>query len=120
MVHFPAMPLHLNPKLAFGPAEPRRKYSPVMRADIATEKCRICDRLFGEHSDEEFDSCFQRLAFCEICQKKYSDHSDEELDACFTTLYNSGKYPGMIKDSWKRLPKGLTFGELIGYIGRVR
>jgi hypothetical protein len=37
------------------------KYPPEFRTDMAPENCRICERLFGEHSPEEFETCMDQI-----------------------------------------------------------
>jgi hypothetical protein len=37
------------------------KYPPDFRADMAPENCRICERLFGDHSPEEFETCMDQI-----------------------------------------------------------
>jgi hypothetical protein len=44
----------------FGDAD-SPKYPRDFRADMAPESCRICERLFGEHSPEEFETCMDQI-----------------------------------------------------------
>jgi len=37
------------------------KYPPEMKQDMAHEKCEICARLWGEHSQEEYEQCFDEI-----------------------------------------------------------
>jgi hypothetical protein len=41
--------------------KPNRPFPPEFQADMAEEHCRICDRLFGAHSDTEFDACMAEI-----------------------------------------------------------
>jgi hypothetical protein len=38
-----------------------REYSPEIKADLAGEKCMICERLFGEHSQQQFEQCMEQI-----------------------------------------------------------
>lgn len=36
-------------------------YPPEMKADLANEKCMICERLFEKHSQHEFEQCMAEI-----------------------------------------------------------
>ena len=80
-----------------------RGWSPERRERVASFACKICNRLFGEHSWQELDDCTaqseaphhhlypkgQRArketiahSKCEICSRLFGDHSQQEYDAC--------------------------------------
>jgi hypothetical protein len=67
--------------------------------------CKICNRLFGEHSLREFEDHWdqfvapthrlfpkgkrakkERIAHlkCRICERRYGEHSQQEYDACIS------------------------------------
>jgi hypothetical protein len=37
------------------------KYSPELKTGIANERCVICERLFGDHSQPEFEECMNEI-----------------------------------------------------------
>jgi len=37
------------------------KYPPEMKDDMWNEKCEICGRVWGEHSQEEYENCFDEI-----------------------------------------------------------
>jgi hypothetical protein len=70
---------------------------------LAKGTCKICNRLFGEHSQKEFDDHIDQIAAptvrlfpkgqrakkgnlwyikCEICGRRFGNHSQQEYDAC--------------------------------------
>jgi hypothetical protein len=51
ILHFPADHGH----------KPNPKYPPEIQADIAKEKCMICEIRFGKHSYEEFEHCMDEI-----------------------------------------------------------
>jgi phage FluMu protein Com len=62
-----------------------------MQADMAAIKCDNCERLFGDHTAQEFSTCLHKLLGppnpprpipCSHCGKLVSDHSTEELHSC--------------------------------------
>jgi len=42
-------------------AEPMLKYSPEVKAGIADEKCMICETLFEDHSQQQFEQCMEEI-----------------------------------------------------------
>src|SRR5215470_3080639 len=72
-----------------------RGWSPERRERVASFECKICHRLFGEHSWQEFDDCTaqneaptvrfgkgkrakkEKIAHgkCDICSRTFGDHS---------------------------------------------
>lgn len=80
---------------------PRR---PGQKEELAKYACKICNRLFGEHSHKEFDDHFAQIAApttrlypkgkiakkedlrgkCCICDRPFHDHSQQEYDAHLT------------------------------------
>jgi hypothetical protein len=81
----------------------KRGWPPERRERVACFKCKICNRLFREHSVQEFaDHMAQIVAptvrlyakgkrakketiarsTCEICSRIFGDHSQQEYDAC--------------------------------------
>jgi hypothetical protein len=80
-----------------------RGWSPESREQVASFECKICNRLFREHSWQEFDDCQGQIeaptvhlfakgkrakketiarSKCEICSRIFGDHSQQEFDAC--------------------------------------
>jgi len=80
-----------------------RGWSPERREQVASYECKICNRLFGEHSALEFKDCMARIMApthrlfpkgkrakketiahckCRICSRTFGDHSQQEYDAC--------------------------------------
>lgn len=37
------------------------QYSPEVKAVIADERCMICERLFDEHSQQQFEECMDEI-----------------------------------------------------------
>jgi hypothetical protein len=37
------------------------KYPPELKTDMAKDKCMICEKLFGEHSESEFERCMDEI-----------------------------------------------------------
>jgi hypothetical protein len=37
------------------------QYSPEVKAAIADEKCMICERLFDQHSQQQFEECMDEI-----------------------------------------------------------
>ena len=40
---------------------PNPKDPPETKTEMANEKCMICERPFGEHSDQEFEHCMDEI-----------------------------------------------------------
>jgi hypothetical protein len=80
-----------------------RGWSPERRERFASFECKICNRLFREHSWQEFDDCQAQIeaptvrlfgkgkrakketiarSKCEICSRIFGEHSQQEYDAC--------------------------------------
>jgi len=80
-----------------------RGWSPENREHVASYECQICNRLFREHSAQEFKDCMARITApthrlfpkgkrakkedvahckCRICSRTFRDHSQQEYDAC--------------------------------------
>ena len=76
---------------------------PQQKEKSAKYTCKICNRLFGEHSNKEFDDHLDQIAAptvrlytkgkrakkedvwyskCEICGRRFGVHSQQEYDAC--------------------------------------
>lgn len=76
---------------------------PQLKEKVAKYTCKICNRLFGEHSHKEFDDHHDQIAAptvrlypkgqrakkedvwyskCEICGRRFGAHSQQEYDAC--------------------------------------
>jgi hypothetical protein len=49
-------------------------YSPQAKADLADQKCMICERIFAKHSHQDFESCMD-----EIVKRSTSNFSMESL-----------------------------------------
>lgn len=84
----------------------------AIREKKAQGTCTICNRLFGEHSQKEFDDHFAQLAAptvrlypkgrrakkedvwfskCEICGRRFLAHTQQEYDACINQFMNRRK-----------------------------
>jgi len=37
-------------------------YPPELKAKLADDRCMICERLFGKHSQQEFERCMGEIA----------------------------------------------------------
>ena len=80
-----------------------RGWSPERREHVASFECKICNRLFREHSAQEFKDCMAQIeaptvrlfpkgkrakkedvwySKCEICGRRYGEHSQQEYVAC--------------------------------------
>jgi hypothetical protein len=94
-----------------------RGWSRESREHIASFECKICHRLFREHSAQEFGDCMaprgrirlfprgKRAAKkedlsnskCEICGRRFGDHSQQEYDGCINQLMKRNKRK---KEDW--------------------
>jgi len=82
-----------------------RGWPPERREQVASFECKICNRLFRDHSWQEFGDCSAQIeaptvrlyakrkrakketiahSECEICSRRFGDHSQQEFDACMT------------------------------------
>jgi hypothetical protein len=80
-----------------------RGWTSERRERVASFECKICNRLFKEHSVKEFGDCQAQIAAptvrlyrkgrrakkedvwfskCEICSRRFGAHSQQEYDAC--------------------------------------
>ena len=80
-----------------------RGWSQERREYVSSFECKICNRLFREHSWQEFKDCRAQIeaptvrlypkgkrakketiahSRCEICSRRFGDHSQQEFDAC--------------------------------------
>ena len=84
-----------------------RGWSPERRERVASFECKICNRLFREHSAKEFVDCRAQIEAphhhlypkgkrakketiaqckCEICSRKFGEHSAQEYEACLDQI----------------------------------
>ena len=82
-----------------------RGWTPERRERVAPFECKICKRLFREHSAKEFGDCMAQIeaptvrlyakgrrakketiahSKCVICDRRFGDHTQQEYDACIT------------------------------------
>ena len=83
------------------------------RERVASFECKICNRLFREHSTQEFNDCMAQIEAptvrlfpkgktrakketvahrkCEICSRQFGDHSQQEYDACINQRLKRNK-----------------------------